>query len=321
MKNVTKLMFMLFCSTFLFTGCTKENNSPQNPTTKNDKRFAFIETALSDLYSESTTPISIDFMNDQLYVGDEDLDVRIFDADFTYRGLVETLGNAPIYAYTLRHKKENGFYIHNQEYNYLMAFDAENHRYAEVNELPHLDNGLVSAIDVDENDNVFLIYDNNTIHKYNSDLNIPLAVQSGISTLVNSDKNEYKIMSIAVDNFQNVYISVDVQDEKGENNDLVLQFDNDLNFIQSIGRNSNFSGPCGIAFDEANYMYVVNRWQSVVKVFNTEFELVATSGPINAPGAGKGQLDEPIGIRINDGKVYITEKNNHRISVYSTFFE
>ena len=101
--------------------------------------------------------------------------------------------------------------------------------------------------------------------------------------------------------------------------DAVLKFDNDLNFIKAIGGNWLLNGPHGIAFDDNNYMYVANRWHSVVKVFNKNMELVSMSGEIDSPGDADGLLDEPIGIGIVDDKVYITEKENHRISVFTTY--
>lgn len=319
MKNLKRLTFLLFSMSILFASCTKENvrSNDENPMTEHE--FQFIESSLSDYYSSDHSPISIDFKNDQLYIGDEDMTIHIYDEDYTYEGKVETQGGAHIYAYTLRHKYHDGFFIYNQEYKYLMAYDKDNHRYAELNELPALDNEYISAIDSDVNDNLFMIYDHNTIHKYSSDLNEPLAVHTDIKNLFNHGKYNYEIMSISVDNDQNIYISIDVHDQEGEGYDVVLQFDNNLSFLRIIKGERAFDGPCGIAFDNANNMYVVNRWSSVVKVFNNEFEQIAISGPEYSPSNGRGMLDEPIGIRINNNKVYITEKKNHRISVFTAY--
>ena len=247
------------------------------------------------------------------------MDISIFDKDYTFLGLVETQGDAPIYAYTLRHRRQNGFFIYNQHYNYMMCFDENRHRVCEINNLPDLENEFISAIDVDIFDNVFLVYDHNTINKYDCDFNGPNASSTNISELFEHGTYPFEIMSICVDNNQNVYIAVDVDDENGEGYDAVLHFDNELNFVRHLGGNGTFNGPCGIAFDAANNMYVVNRWNSVVKVFNTDFEPVAISGNMDSPGAQNGKLDEPIGIRINKNRVYITERNNHRISVFTAY--
>lgn len=319
MNVLKKISYALCTMSILMVACTKENVNPNDIKQTSKKEFKFIESSLSDNYTYDHTPISIDFKNDQLYIGDEDMTIHIYDDDFTYIGKVETLGGAHIYAYTLRHKNHNGFFIYNQAYNYLMAYDKNSHRYAELNELPALNNEFISAIDVDANDNIFMIYDHNTIHKYSSDLNEPLAVHSDIQSLFDHGKYDYEIMSISVDNNQNVYISVDVFGANGKGFDAVLQFDNDLNFLRIIRGDLVFNGPCGIAFDTANNMYVVNRWSSVVKVFNSNFEQIAISGPENSPSNGRGRLDEPIGININNNKVYITEKNNHRISVFTAY--
>lgn len=319
MKDFFKRLCLLLCLPFLLLACEKDNDKKQDEPLPTQREFSFIETALGDYYTSDITPVSIDFKGDQLYIGDEDMDISIFDKDFTYLGLVETQGGAPIYAYTLRHRRQNGFFIYNQYYNYVMGYDEDRHRVCEINNLPDLDNEFISAIDLDRLDNVFMIYDHNTIHKYDYDLNGLLASATNIGDLFEHGNYPFEIMSICVDNNQNVYIAIDVDDENGEGFDAVLQFDNELNFTRHLGGNWTFNGPCGIAFDDANNMYVVSRWHSAVKVFNTAFEQVAISGPIDSPGAQNGKLDEPIGIRINGNNVYITEKNNHRISVFTAY--
>ncbi len=318
MKIFTKLFCLLLCLPLFLLSCNKddEKQDDQPPTAL---EFKFIETALSDYYNLDKIPISIDFLDDQLYIADTEMEVSIFDDDFSYDRILTNSGNNPIKAYTVRFKRQSGFYIHNQNYNYLMCFDEIGHREAELNNLPDLDNDFISAMAIDLFDNVFLIYNSNTIHKYNSDLSGPVSSLTMIGNLFEHGTYPFEIMSICVDNNQKVYIAVDVDDEQGEGYDAVLKFDNDLNFISSIGGDWLFNGPCGIAFDTKNYMYVVSRWHSVVKVFNTQLKLVAKSGEIDVSGDADGLLDEPIGIRINDSRVYITEKENHRISVFTTY--
>jgi hypothetical protein len=319
MKAFKKLNCLLLCLPFLFLACEKDNDKTQDELPPAVHEFTFIETALNDYFTENTSPLSIDFKNDQIYIGDIDMNINHFDNDYTYLGLLQTSGLANINANTVRFKRIDGFYVHNQEYNFLMCYDATGHREGEINNLPDLDNQYITAIDCDLFDNVYLIYDSQTIHKYNADLSGPTIIRSNIGDLFEHGVYDFKIMSIAVDNEQNIYISVDVYDDQGEGYDAVLKFDNQLNFLESIGGNWAFNGPCGIAFDDANYMYVVNRWNAVVKVFNNQMELVTMSGEIDLPGADDGLLDEPIGIRIDNKKVYITEKGNHRISVFTSF--
>jgi hypothetical protein len=319
MKDYNKLLCLLLFIPFLLLGCNKDDDTKQDDPLPAKKEFSFIEITLSDYYNLDITPISIDFNDDKIYIADEDMDISIFDEDYTYLGLVETEGGANIYAHTIRHRHQNGFFIYNQEYNYMMRYDEDCHRVCEINNLPDLDNDFICAIDVDNLDNVFMIYDHNTIHKYDYDFNGPLASATNIGDLFEHGNYPFEIMSICVDNNQNVYIAIDVDDENGEGYDAVLQFDNQLNFMRHLGGDSTFNGPCGIAFDNANNMYVVNRWQCTVRVFNTAFEQVAISGPLNSPGAQHGRLDEPIGIRINNNRVYITERKNHRVSVFSAY--
>lgn len=317
MKSFTKLFYLLLCLPIFLLSCNKDDEK-QDDLPPAAPEFKFIETALHDYYDLDKTPISIDFLDDQLYIADNEMEVGIFDDDFTFVRIFTNSGNVPIKAYTVRFKRQSGFYIHNQNYNYLMCFDESGHREAELNNLPDLDNDYISAMDIDLLDNVFLIYNSNTIHKYNPDLSTLISTTT-LGDLFDHASYDFTVMAIAVDNNQNVYVSIDVNDTQNEGLDAVLKFDNELNFVKSIGGNWLFSGPCGIAFDNNNYMYVVNRWHSVVKVFNTKLNSVATSGDIDVSGDTDGLLDEPIGIRINNNRVYITEKENHRISVFTTY--
>lgn len=319
MKAQIKLICLLLCLPFLFLACEKDNDKKQDELPPATHEFRFIETALSDYYTQDKIPLTIDLNNDQLYIGDIDQEISIIENDYTPLGIVENDANKTISANSIRFKRENGFFTYNQNFNYVMCFNGDHHRENEINDLPDLDNQYIAAIDVDVFDNLFLIYNHNTIRKYSSDLSGPISTITNIGNLFNHGIYDFKIMSICVDNDQDVYIAIDVYDEGGEGLDAVLKFDNDLNFLRTLSGIWLFDGPCGIAFDKENYMYVVSRYQSVVKVFNREFKLVTMSGEMDVSGSDNGLLDEPIGIRISNNRVYITEKGNHRISVFTSY--
>lgn len=320
MKSFKIIVCLLFCLPFFFLSCSKDNDEKQDvlPTTIHE--FKFLETVFGDFYTNNLTPVSIEFNDDQFYIGDDQLAVTNFDADHTYLNELKNLHGVKIITNIVRFKKTGGYFIYNPEFKYLRCYSEIGNREGEINGLPDLDNMYVNAIDLDRQTRLFMIYDHQTIHRYNANLSGPVAVSENIGSLFNHGEYGFKIMSIATDQFNKVYISVDVNDTQGEGLDAVLKFDADLNFITSIGGNWTFNGPHGIAFDEANYMYVVSRYHHVVKVFDTDFNLVTMSWEnLDDPGSTGGQMDQPIGIRINDSKVYVTEKNNHCVSVFTTY--
>ncbi|XP_065920099.1 E3 ubiquitin-protein ligase TRIM71-like [Dysidea avara] len=76
-----------------------------------------------------------------------------------------------------------------------------------------------------------------------------------------------------------------------------------------------FNGPRGIAFDEDNFLYVVDS-------FNNRAQKLDLTGKFFIHFKGrwlsKQQLNEPIGIVVHHNKVYIADCCNHRISVFQT---
>ena len=321
MKSFKIIVCLLFCLPLFFLSCSKDNDEKQDELPQVVHEFKFLETAFNDFYNNNLTPASIDFNNDdQFYIGDDNMGVTIFDADFTYLGELKNLHGVNISTNIVRFKNDGGYFIYNPELRYLRCYTSTGRREVEINDLPDLDNMYVNAINIDRQTRLFMIYDHQTIHRYNANLSGPVAVSESIGSLFEHGEYSFQITSIATDQFNKVYISVDVDDTQGEGYDAVLKFDADLNFITSIGGNWTFNGPHGIAFDEANYMYVVNRYDHVVKVFDTDFNLATMSWEtLDDPGSTGGQMNQPIGIRINDDKVYVTEMVNHRVSVFTTY--
>ena len=320
MKSFKSIICLLFCLPLFFLSCSKDNDEKQDDLPPVVHEFKFLETAFNDFYTNNLTPVSIEFKDDQFYIGNGQLGVTNFDADYTYLGELKNLHGVNIKANIVRFKRDGGYFVYNPELKYLRCYSEVGNREAEINNLPDLGDMSVNAINIDRQTRLFMIYDHRTIHRYNANLSGPVAESDNIGSLFEHGEYDFKIMSIATDQFNKVYISVDVDDTGGEGYDAVLKFDADLNFMTSVGGDWTFNGPHGIAFDEANYMYVVNQFHHVVKIFDTNLELVTMSWEnLDDPGSTGGQLDQPIGIRINDDKVFVSDKNNHCVTVFTTY--
>ena len=115
---------------------------------------------------------------------------------------------------------------------------------------------------------------------------------------------------VAVDEVGNVYAVINEQH-------YIQVLDKNGTVIRSIGTKgsteSDFNNPCGIAI-QGNMLYVTDRGNNCVHKVSTsgEFKL-----KFEAKGSMKGQLSEPHGICLDrDGRIYITEGENNRISVF-----
>ena len=81
---------------------------------------------------------------------------------------------------------------------------------------------------------------------------------------------------------------------------------------ENIGQ---FEKPYGVAFDENHHLYVSDIIKSVVQEFDIDGNYLSNFG---TKGTGYGQLDEPRSLEVYNGKVYVCELNNHRISVFQS---
>ena len=76
-----------------------------------------------------------------------------------------------------------------------------------------------------------------------------------------------------------------------------------------------FSSPTSIAI-RGEMVYVTEKGNHRVQKFTTSGDFVSTFGSY---GSGDGQLNSPLGICIDpDGKIYVSEYNNNRISVFNS---
>lgn len=110
-------------------------------------------------------------------------------------------------------------------------------------------------------------------------------------------------------------------------NHRVQIFDAQGQFVRAVGRleqvagnqqgsTEGFWGPRDIAVDGLGNFYVVDTGNKRIRVYDPNGALIRSIG---TPGAGPGQLNEPVGIAIdnNAGRMYIADTWNKRIQVFT----
>ena len=99
----------------------------------------------------------------------------------------------------------------------------------------------------------------------------------------------------------------------------VYIFDGQDQLIRKVGSHGNgndqLNRPEGVTFDSNNHLYVVDYNNNRVQKFEVSGKYLHQFGSC---GSGNGQLSNPVGITIHNNKVFVTENNNQRISVFHT---
>ena len=94
-------------------------------------------------------------------------------------------------------------------------------------------------------------------------------------------------------------------------------FDKEDQLIRKFGSNGKgngqFSTPEGVAFDANNHLCVTDYGNQRVQIFDITGTYLFQFG---SHGSCNGQLKSPLGITVHDGKLYVGEYSNHRISVF-----
>ena len=102
-----------------------------------------------------------------------------------------------------------------------------------------------------------------------------------------------------------------------DSNHCVWIFDRDDQLIRKFGNNGTgngqFNRPLGVTFDANNHLYVTDHANHRVQKFNTTDAYLFQFG---RQGSGNSQLKSPLGITVHDGKLYVGEWGNNRISVF-----
>ena len=99
-------------------------------------------------------------------------------------------------------------------------------------------------------------------------------------------------------------------------NNCVWIFNSKDELIDKFGSkgtgNGEFNWPLGIAFDAKNYLYVTDHNNYRVQKFVSTGHFIQ----FGTHGSGNGQMKHPLGIILHNGKLYVTEWGNNRISVF-----
>ena len=101
-------------------------------------------------------------------------------------------------------------------------------------------------------------------------------------------------------------------------NHRIQVFNNDLTFSHIICKASGniLNAPYDVAFDQNNYLHVVEWGSNCITKLNTRAEQHNTR--IGSYGLASGQLSSPSSLTIHDNLVYVTEWGNSRVSIFAT---
>ena len=102
-----------------------------------------------------------------------------------------------------------------------------------------------------------------------------------------------------------------------QDNCCVYIFDSQDKLIRKFGQNGSgsgqFSSPWGVSFDANNHLYVADYSNNRVQKFDVDGTYLLQYGHY---GSGNGQLYFPMGVVVHNDKVFVTESNNCRVSVF-----
>jgi len=100
-------------------------------------------------------------------------------------------------------------------------------------------------------------------------------------------------------------------------NHCVYIYDNNDELLRKFGSKGSgvgqFEKPTGVAFDNYNHLFVSDYTTNIVQEFDLDGNCLSNFG---SKGTGYGQLDKPQALEVLNGKVYVCESHNHRISVF-----
>ena len=89
--------------------------------------------------------------------------------------------------------------------------------------------------------------------------------------------------------------------------------------LEKVGSRGSADGqfqyPCGIVFDDSNNLFVVDGYNHRVQKFDIGGKYLLQFG---SKGAGPGQLSSPRGIALRNGRLYIADSGNKRVSIFQT---
>jgi len=100
-------------------------------------------------------------------------------------------------------------------------------------------------------------------------------------------------------------------------NHCVYLFDDQDRLLRKFGNLGDnigqFTNPCGITFDSKKNLYVADCANHRVQKFNIQGSYLLHFG---TRGSECCQLNFPVGVTVHKEKVYVSEQDNHRISIF-----
>ena len=113
--------------------------------------------------------------------------------------------------------------------------------------------------------------------------------------------------SIAIDEAGNLYITDGLAHK-------LLKFDADGKFIKEWKQPAvDFYGARDLAFGPNKKLYIIDQGHTRITVYDPAADTFTTWGEA---GAGEGQFNEPNGIGIGGGMIFVTDRDNHRVQVF-----
>ncbi len=80
--------------------------------------------------------------------------------------------------------------------------------------------------------------------------------------------------------------------------------------------NYDFAGPTDMDIDENENIYIVDRGNHRIQIFDSEMTYLNTIGVSRESGQGNNSFFYPTGIAIVDSKIYVADSNNHRVQIF-----
>jgi len=99
-------------------------------------------------------------------------------------------------------------------------------------------------------------------------------------------------------------------------NNRISMFSSEGNYLSSFGNGKGqLNRPVGITIDRKQNRIIVTEYHNRVSVFNDNFEWLLSFGSY---GDLNGEFNYPMGVAVSDGRILVTDCNNHRIQVFTS---
>jgi len=125
---------------------------------------------------------------------------------------------------------------------------------------------------------------------------------------------------IAIDESDNIYLTIPHIDDPEGSHPRVAKYTQNGQLITEWGvkgtENGQFLQPVGVAIDNQNNVYVVDRERNCVQKFSDNGQFITKWG---SEGSADGQFKMPFGITIDEnGIVWVVDTGNHRIQKFTS---